>query len=282
MEKWIPLHYEDYAFYNRQIDILDLIRKKVVEGNESWDFKIRSKRGKGKSTIALALGLRLDHNFAVSRNVAFTTDDWFRMSESLGRGAVILGDEMGTRMFGSSHEWNTTDNKSMSDEVQINRTDGIIFIGTSLDDMRITNRVREVFSVDVYPERKITVPRYELNQETGETKIIRWDLAIVCILRIAQEDIFGQNGGKDFWTYPRYAPRGIIKRVILYHPPTEMFEEYSRKRNELRRMIREDRKRREADRLYKEGRISRQSATTTKDGEKEPAINKVLRRKLGR
>lgn len=276
-EKWIPIHYEDYAFNDRRIDILDKIRDRVVKGNESWDIKIRTKRGKGKSTVALALGLRLDPKFTIQRNVCFTEKEWREKSSTLERGSVLIGDEMGTRLFGSSHEWMTTDNKSMADEFQINRTDGLIFIGTSLDDMRITNRVRDVFSVDVYPEKKLSIPRYGINPETGVYEVRRVDLAILCILRIAQEDVFHQSGGKDYWTYPRYAPGGIIKRVILYHPPEDIFEEYAKRRRDLRKMIKSDREAREEKRLAK---ISGQSVTITKDKENEPKINDVIRKKI--
>lgn len=122
----------------------------------------------------------------------------------------------------------------MSDDVQVNRTDGQIFIGTTPNQMRVTNRVRDLFSVDVYPEKKIRVPRFDRSGKTDH-----YDLAIQCILRISQEDPFNQNGGNDFWVYPRYAANGVIKRIILYHPPQEMYDEYARRRQQLVDEIRE-------------------------------------------
>lgn len=237
MEKWVPFHHSDFSF-NNAVDILDYIRHRTVKFNESWDIKVIAKKGKGKSTIAIAAAMRLDPNFDVNENIAFTATEWLEKSSKLGRGAAIVMDEMGTQRFASSHKWQSADNQDFSDTVQLNRTDGQIYIATTLDTMRLTNRVRETFPVFIYPEKKIVVKRPFFNSETGKTEIKSY-LAIRCILRIAKEDLFFQNGGREMWSYPRYAPGGIIKRIILYHPPVEVFNQYSKRRDNLKTEVRE-------------------------------------------
>ena len=246
---WTPYHYEDYSF-NQNIDFIDYVRHRVVDFNESWDWKIADQKGKGKSTTALALAMRLDPNFSVDRNVAFTVEQWFEKSTTLPRGSVIVGDELGTQKFGSSHKWQSADNQDFADIIQTGRTDGHINIFTTLDDMRMTNRVRDTFKVSVIPERKLS------NFETGGR-----GLGIQCILRVTNPDIFGTNGGRDYLVYPRYAPGGTVKRFVLYHPPEEVFRRYALLRNELKNQIKEDMNRRRDDRLYKKEQVEQKRQT---------------------
>ena len=238
MEKWSPYHYSDFSF-NQSIDFIDFIRHRVVDFNESWDIKIADQKGRGKSTVALALGMRLDPAFSVDRNVAFTVEQWFEKSTTLPRGSVIVGDELGTQKFGSSHKWQSSDNQDFADIIQTGRTDGHINIFTTLDDMRMVNRVRDTFKVSVIPEKKLS------NLETGGR-----GLGIQCILRVSNPDIFGTNGGYDYNVYPRYSPGGTIKRFVLYHPPADVFKRYASLRTELVSKIKDDMTRRREDRLY--------------------------------
>lgn len=270
MTDWTPLFYEDYAF-KKDVDILDVIRRRVVDYNESFDFKITGKRGKGKSTVALSLGLRLDPNFSVSKNVGFTAEEWLEKAAHLKRGAAFVADEMGTRKSGSSHKWMSQENQELSDDTQLNRTDGVIFIATTPDQMRITNRVRDLFSVDVYPERKLKIPRFD-----AAGNLDHYDLAIRCILRITQEDPFGQNGGNDFLVYPRYAPHGVIKRVILYHPPEDVYNEYAKGRQHLLDELRETAKFRREQKEEKAARLLAASKGESSGSD----LDEILRHKL--
>ena len=228
---WVPFHHQDYSFKGA-VDIFDYIRHRVVNFNEALDIKIISKKGKGKSTVALSMAMRLDPNFDVEKNIAFTAEEWLLKSAELKRGSVVLMEEIGTQRFASSHKWQSSDNQDFSDTVQLNRTDGQIYIATSVDEQRITNRVRDTFPVLIYPEKKITV-RKKVTDSDGNVQVKSF-LAVQCILRFAKEDIFYQNGGRDLLIYPRYAPGGVIKRVILYHPPKDVFDRYSEMRNALK------------------------------------------------
>lgn len=268
---WKPFHESDFSFKN-PVDIFDYIVHRTTVFGESWDIKIVSRKGLGKSTVALAVGKRCDKNFTVAKNVSLTAQQWLLKSASLGRGAALIMDEIGTKRFASSHKWHSEENQDFSDDMQLNRTDGQIYIATTLDDMRITNRVRDTFPVYIYPERKITVRKKVTNPETGKIEIKKY-LAIRCIVRIAKSDLFNQNSGKDFWSYPRYCDGGVIKRVILYHPPEDVFEEYMTLRNELKNKLRESFVARQKARLaLEEGRAG---VPGRRRGDDEKAVQRV-------
>lgn len=278
---WVPVHHADYHFKN-SLDPIDYLRHRIVNYNESYDVKIVSKdKGKGKSSVALAFCLRFDKNFKVSENVSFTSVDWIQISGKKGRGSAIMMDELGTRVFASSHRWQSDENQAMSDTIQVNRTDGQIFVATTLDEMRMTNRIRDTFPVYIYPERKIKVRRSVKNPETGKIETKTY-LAIRCIMRIAREDIFFQNSGRDLLVYPRYTPGGVIKRIILYAPPEEIFKEYSEMRDKLKTGLREAFLQRQEARLaLKEGQAKpANGGRSGNDAAAAKRVNGAIRQKV--
>lgn len=245
MTRWVPLRRKDFSF-NPVLDVISFIRHRVTNYNESYDFLATGPKGSGKSTMALSICYRYNPNFDVKKHVAFSVQEWLEKSKTLKRGDIVMCDEMGTRQFGSSHKWMSQENQELSDIVQLNRTDGISMIGTTLDEMRVTNRVRSTYSVYVHSEEKVKVPHYEKN-ENGERIFKGYYLAIRCLIRFRKTDLFNQNGGNDYLIYPRNGPKCIIKRVLLFHPPNEIFEEYSKQRDALKQKMVEEQRAKSAE-----------------------------------
>lgn len=278
MTKWVPLRRKDFSFFKNPLDIISYIRNRVVNFNESYDVGVFGKKGSGKSTMALSYCKRYCDRFDVSKHVAFSINEWIDKSKGLKRGDIVMCDEMGTRQFGSSHKWQSTENQGMSDIVQLNRTDGISMIGTSLDEMRITNRVRSTYSVLLHAEEKTKIPVFERDENNkivkkdGKPIIKEYYLAIKCILRFRKADLFNQNSGNDYLVYPRNGPRCVIKRILLFHPPNDIFEEYSKQRDQLKQKLVDEQRESAARQAQKNMRLE--------DPEAAEAMNDALLKAL--
>lgn len=278
MTRWVPLRRKDFSF-KPMLDVISYIRHRVTNFNESYDFLATGPKGSGKSTMALSICFRYNPKFDVKQHVAFSVNEWLDKSKKLHRGDIVMCDEMGTRQFGSSHKWMSQENQELSDIVQLNRTDGIAMIGTTLDEMRVTNRVRSTYSVYVHAEEKVKIPYYEKN-ENGDRALAGYYLAIRCLIRFRKTDLFNQNSGNDYLVYPRNGPKCVIKRVLLFHPPTDVFDEYSKQRDALKqRMVEEQRARSAEQTLNAERRVSPKTADAIDDAMVKALLNGRGRKK---
>jgi hypothetical protein len=257
--RWNPIYYNDFKL-NDVIDPLELIRYKVFQCNESWDIFADGGRGVGKSSLVLGLALKLEPRLldmgphaALNKCWSFTTEERNQKAAKLCRGSVLVQDEQGTQWSGSSHKWNSSDNQQFADEVQLNRTDGVIGIGISLDDGRVINRVRNAYRVKIKPIRKLS------HRETGN------GMQIECILTEVVENPF-PNSDNDKYTpkYFNYSHTGRISRVWIPHPPKDYWNEYSKRRAEFREQVRL------LSSMKKGGKIKQ-------DGEQESYDERILR-----
>lgn len=231
MADWEPLFPGDYGL-NRAINLFGYIRHQVMKRNEAWDFFLYAMRGKAKSSTSLSLAMLLDPNFDLSR-WCFTVDKWLEVTRlaasTHARGWVIVQDEMGTQKSMSSQSWWSQESKDAADIHQMNRTDGIINIATSLEIGRVNNRMRSQYKVIVFPERKLS------NKETGGK-----GMAVDVILRIVEQNPFEDDEKKSFERrYPRYSDGGRIVRVRIPHPPADMWNAYSKERADFLTLIRD-------------------------------------------
>lgn len=202
--------------YNKQFDIFEFIRYSVIHYNESFDIFIAGLRGTGKSTVAYACAMLIDPYFDTDRWV-FKSEKYLEIITTPQRkGTVVVFDEVGTQKSGSSRKWQKDDAHDLADITQVNRTDGIITIGTSLEHSRGEKRFRTGFRVIVQPIKKVT------NMETHGN-----GMAIDVEIRVNEYDVFNNMVYRKLF---RYAPGGRIKHVRLYHPPVDKWMEYQKHR----------------------------------------------------
>lgn len=220
---WQPLFPESYGLINIP-DMFREIQHRVKDLNESWDILIAAPRGLGKSTVGLGVALLFNPNFSLD-NWAFTMEDRLKLESELPPGSVLPHDEMGTRESGSSQEWMKSANKDFADQVQLNRTNRIIHIDITLDEGRILNRVRATYKILITPVRKLS------NADTGGR-----GLATECIVRIVEMAPMA-HGDPFFKKYWRYFKNGRIARYIVFHPPADLWKEYSKKRKEFQEQL---------------------------------------------
>ncbi len=219
---------EHQPFVSDAFDIFQLIRHKVVNGNESWDVLCTGAKGVGKSSTMLSAACLLDPHYSLSR-WAFSTEELTDMRANAKMGDVIVSDEMGTQAALSSQNWQDKKSKAAVDQHQLDRTERIINIGTTLDIGRINNRIRTQYKVIINIESKL-----DDKQTHGN------GLGTSCVIRFVEEDPFATNDGDMFkrkYFRDKYGRR--ISRVIIPHPPTEMFKKYSLMRDEFKRNLKE-------------------------------------------
>ena len=209
-------------------DIFRLIRYKVVSCNESWDILCTGAKGVGKSSTMLRLAMLVDPSFNLSR-WAFTTEELMEMRGNARMGDAIVSDEMGTQAALSSQNWQDKKSKEAVDIHQLDRTERIINIGTTLDIGRINNRIRTQYKVIVNIEEKLN------DAQTGGH-----GLGTSCVIRFVEEDPFALNDSDMFKRkYFRDETGRRISRVIIPHPPVEIFRKYSTMRDEFKRKLKE-------------------------------------------
>ena len=228
---WNPLFQSDYR-YKTPFNIFEFVRDSVVNKFESWDFFLSGDRGTGKSAAAMSLALILDPSFTVD-HWAFTSDRFIELITSPHpHGTCIVFDDVGTSEGSSSRKWYKSESHDLADTMQVNRVDGIITIGTSLQMSRMELRLREGFRVLAQPMRKLTA------QETGS------GMAIDVEMRIRNVDVF-DNGSVRYKLF-RYCPGGRIKNIRLFHPPKNIWREYQVVRKDFLESIKAKRAEKEA------------------------------------
>lgn len=209
-------------------DIFQFIRHRVLNYNESWDILCTGQKGVGKSSTMLSVAMLVDPHFNLSR-WAFTTEELMNMRKSAKPGDAIVSDEMGTQVALSSQNWQKKESKEAVDMHQLDRTERIINIATTLDIGRINNRIRTQYKVLINIDKKMT------NSETGGN-----GLGTSCVIRFVEEDPFAKNDFERFKRkYFRDNEGRRISRVIIPHPPADMFKKYSIMRNEFQEMLRQ-------------------------------------------
>jgi len=214
---WTPIEPDDFPQFKENQDIFNFIRESVVDKNESWDFFIAQQRGMGKSTIAIALARMLDPNFEV-KNISFKAKDFAeKMTSGLDKGSVLIFDDMGTAQGGSSRKWQATGVHELADIMQLNRTDGIITIGTSIELERSEKRLRSGFRCLISPVEKLS------HTQTGN------GLAIDIEMRVKSIDVFNDVSLFKLW---RYSNGGRVKLMRLYHPDVQLWGRYQKMRSE--------------------------------------------------
>jgi len=235
-EEWEPLFEEDYKL-DFIVDPFSFMRYRVFDLNEAWDAFIKGFRGNGKSSVALSCCLLLNPRLldmspakALERCWCFTTEERNEKARQVKRGDVLAFDEQGTQKGGSSYKWQDATNQDYADEKQLDRTDGVINLGISLDEMRVLKRIRQLYRVEIYPEVKLS------NRDTKGN-----GMAIDCIVREVVENPFGDTENERFKKkYFNYAPKGRISRVRIPHPPADIWQEYSRRREEFKESLRDE------------------------------------------
>lgn len=213
---------------------LDLIKYKVFVMNEAWDFFPNGARGLGKSTVGLSLALCINPKLldmtpkaALNKCWCFTVEDYREKSSNAKRGDVVAFDEQGTQKGGSSYKYRSAENQDYADDKQLDRTDGVINIGMTLDEGRVIKRVRELYKVDVYPERKV------MNDD---------GMFIDCIVReIVQNPFATHDSNRYNKKYFNYTSGGRITRWRIPHPPEDFWLEYSQRREEFKQKLRDER-----------------------------------------
>lgn len=217
MTGWKPLFKDDFRF-SQPFNIFEFVRDAVIRRNESIDFFLAADRGMGKSASAMSLAMMLDPNFKVE-HWCFTQDRFIELITShQPKGTVVVFDDVGTSEGSSSRKWQNDAAHDLADIMQVNRTDGIITIGTSLQLGRMELRLRAGFRVLCQPVRKLTA------QETGN------GMAIDTEMRLRTVDVFDDSIRYKLW---RYAPGGRVKYVRLFHPPVEIWNRYQVVRKEF-------------------------------------------------
>ena len=228
MPPYLPTFAQDFGI-DRTTNIFDRIRRNVVVKNESWDIFIAQRRGAGKSTVAIRLAMMLDPYFTMD-HVCFTVTKFVGLLTSrLRPGTVLVFDDLGTQEGGSSRKWQKKEAQDLADIMQLNRTDGIITIATSLELERGEKRLRAGFSLMVDPGEKLS------NADTGGH-----GLASRIKMRQKVVDVFD---GDVKWQYMRYASGGRIVAIDISHPPVDFWlGEYKAMRNKFLQDIKEHRK----------------------------------------
>ena len=208
---WNPFFREDFPQFHQNQNIFNHIYDSVIKKNESWDFFIAQQRGMGKSTIAISIARMLDPNFSVE-NISFTAHDFAKkMTSGLPKGSILIFDDMGTAKGGSSRKWQAKGVHELADIMQLNRTDGIITIGTSIELERSEKRLRSGFRCLISPSEKLS------HNQTGA------GLAIDIEMRVKEIDVFNDYDIFKLW---RYSKGGRVKLIRLYHPDAVFWKEY--------------------------------------------------------
>lgn len=208
---WNPIFSADYPQFTKNENILGNIYDLVINKNESWDFFIAQQRGMGKSTIAISLAKTLNPAFSVD-NVCFTSEHFIEfMTTKQPKGSVVIFDDMGTAQGGSSRKWQAHGAHEIADIMQLNRTDAIITIGTSIELERSEKRIRSGFRALISPVNKLS---------HNETKN---GMAIDIEMRVKSIDVFNDHTVFKLW---RYAEGGRVKLMRLYHPEASFWREY--------------------------------------------------------
>lgn len=213
-----PTFFSDFGLQHK-FNVFQQIRNDVVKRNESWDIFIAQKRGAGKSAMALRMALLIDPNFTLD-HVCFRVSDFVRLLTSRQRpGTVLIFDDLGTQEGGSSRRWQRQESHDLADIMQLNRTDGIITIATSLELDRSEKRLRAGFSLLIDPGTKLSSADTRGN-----------GLASRIVMRKKGVDVFE---GTTYWQYWRYASGGRIVAIDISHPPAELWKEYRMKRDQF-------------------------------------------------
>lgn len=230
-DSWEPIFKEDFGLEFTH-DPIDYMKHQVFRKNEAWDMRIIGGRGLGKSTVGLSLSLLMKPELldmspqkVLDKCWCFTTEERNNLKKHLKRGDVLVMDEQGTRNSGSSYKWSSEENQELADSRQVDRVDGVMEIGITLDEMRVVKRVREVYKVEVYPQNKLT------SEENGGR-----GLAIDCIFREITEQPFVKSGGdKHKSRYFRYeGGGGRVTRMTIPHPPVDLWNEYMKRRRDFK------------------------------------------------
>ena len=222
-----PTFANDFGIGNT-MNIFDQIRNDVVYRNESWDIFIAQKRGAGKSAVALRIATLLNPDFKLEY-VCFTVEKFIGLLTSRQKpGTVLIFDDLGTQEGGSSRRWQKREAHDLADIMQLNRTDGIITIATSLELERGEKRLRAGFTILADPGTKLS------NADTHGH-----GLASRIVLRQKVVDVFS-NEVK--WQYWRYAPSGRIVAIDVSHPPAKLWREYKEMRTTFLSQVKEKHK----------------------------------------
>lgn len=232
-DEWNPAFESDFEF-GFQVNPISYMRHQVFRMNESWDSRILGFRGNGKSTVGASLCLLFNPKLldmspkkALDRCWCFTTEERMEKKSKLRRGDVLCTDEQGTRKSGSSHKWQKEENQMLADSRQLDRVDGVMEIGITLDENRVINRIRNIYRVDIFPETKLSN-----NQNKGN------GLAIDCIFREIVENPFSRTDSERFRSqYFKYADGGRITRATIPLPPEDFWNEYMIRRKEFKESL---------------------------------------------
>lgn len=229
--QWNPINHRELMM-DKDFDVLGFISNRVVYYNESWDISILGGKGIGKSSTALGIAKLLNSRFNVENNVCFNVDEWVERTNQEGvRGQVFILDEVGTEGSLSSRTSMKRDNRSSSDIVQLNRTEGVITIYVTIDDNRIDKRVRETTSVLSSPIKKLG------DDATGGMGFasqvdIRYRVSYPA--KNDNKDEYLTFGVKGF----KYSSKGRVKSIIVPHPPISDWLKYESLRNEKLAQVR--------------------------------------------
>lgn len=232
-DEWNPIFKDDFTL-NFETDPINFIRYNVFKRNEAWDNRILGFRGGGKSTVGLS-ALLLYNPKLINKNPStvlkkcwcFTTEDRNKKKDKLRRGDVLVTDEQGTRISGSSYKYLNAENQMLADSKQLDRVDGVLEIGITLDEMRVIKRVRNIYRVDIFPETKLS---NEENKNNG--------MGIDCIIRELKENPFSNHDNDRFIPkYFNYSDAGRISRITLPLPPVDLWNEYMILRKEFKEIL---------------------------------------------
>ena len=232
-DEWHPLFEDDFNF-GFETNPIGYMRHMVFNRNESWDSRILGFRGGGKSTMALTLSLLFNPKLldmspkkALDRCWCFSTEERLEKKSKLSRGDLLVTDEQGTKISGSSYQFRTDENQELADSRQIDRVDGVMEVGVTLDEMRVIKRIRNIYRVDIFPETKLTSSQ---NNNKG--------MGIDCIFRELKENPFATNDkDKIKPRYFKYSVGGRISRITLPLPPVDYWNEYMVLRKEFKARI---------------------------------------------
>jgi len=233
-----PTFASDFGI-KKTLNLFAQIRNDVVLRNESWDIFIAQKRGAGKSTVAISLARLLDPHFTLD-HVCFTVDKFIGLLTSrLPPGTVLVFDDLGTQEGGSSRRWQKKEAHDLADIMQLNRTDGLITIATSLELERGEKRLRAGFGLLADPGNKLS------DEDTRGH-----GLASRIILRKKRTDVFD---GTTRWQYWRYATGGRIVAIDISHPPAALWRDYIAMRTEFLQRVKKMHKDEEAKQTTTKG-----------------------------
>lgn len=227
---WKPVYTRDLLL-DRDYDFFKMIRTRVQRYNESFDLTIVGSRGLGKSANGLAIALLFDPTFSIDR-VCFSVEEWIELTNSLVDGGVVILDEVGTEGSLSSRTSISKGNRTTSDIIQLCRTDRIITIYISVDDMRIDKRVRSLSTLLSTPLEKLDDEMTRGNGLAGEVDI-KYRQSRPALEGNQKQQQDGNSGYLVHETKNiRYASKGVIESIIVPHPPISLWKKYEIKRNQ--------------------------------------------------